>query len=194
MKATSRILLTLTIVLALAVNCWATPVTFSPDVLGSSVTASDNAWFGDMKGTLALSATPFTLADGVTQALDFFTLTASGIVITNTYNVTANLAFSTPLIASEGIGGGKFSTFFGIISGGTLSWTDMPKTFTLADGNVITIDFQDGWTINVLNNTAMVHAYVTNNGGGTAVPEPTTLLLFGLGLLGLAGVRRKLKK
>ena len=33
-----------------------------------------------------------------------------------------------------------------------------------------------------------------SDGGSTQVPEPTTLLLFGLGLVGLAGVRRKLQK
>lgn len=31
-------------------------------------------------------------------------------------------------------------------------------------------------------------------GGGTSVPEPATLLLFGAGLLGLAGMTRQLKK
>lgn len=39
--------------------------------------------------------------------------------------------------------------------------------------------------------TAMATGYA---GNGTQVPEPTTLLLLGLGLIGIAGVGRKLKK
>lgn len=193
MKKTSLLLLSLVIVLSLAVNVWATPVTFTPDVVGSSVIVTDTAPLGKLTGTLALSGSGFTLADGAMQTLNFFTLNANGISFGRSYNIEATLAFSAPPIGSEGVGGGKFYTFFGVLSGGTLSWNDMPKNYTLADGNVISIDFQDGWDIG-LGDTVMVHAYVTNNGGGTAVPEPTTMLLFGLGLLGLAGLRRKFKK
>jgi len=46
--------------------------------------------------------------------------------------------------------------------------------------------YWNGFTVGVQGTAAEV--FPTN------VPEPTTMLLFGLGLLGLAGVRRKLKK
>lgn len=189
-----KVIITFVLVLCMVGAVWATPVTFTPNVSASSVSVTDNANWGDMKGTLALAATPFTLADNTTQTLDFFTLTATGLAWDKDYTVSATLAFSDPNIAGLGTGGGDFFTFLGLLSAGNLTWdpTTIPDYFTLADGNIVKIDFQNGFAIGA-GNTAMVHAYVTNQ-GGAAVSEPATMLLLGLGLIGVAGIRRKFNK
>ena len=70
-KSISRIVLTLAAMFVFTANAWATPVTFNPDVSGSSVTAVDYSWFGNLTAELALSGAPFTLDDGATQTLTF---------------------------------------------------------------------------------------------------------------------------
>lgn len=57
-----------------------------------------------------------------------------------------------------------------------------PINMALINGN----SYPDYFSVNVINIGVRIQ--------GTLIPEPTTMLLFGSGLLGLAGFRRKFKK
>jgi len=188
----------------------ATPVSFDLAGLtgGSSVTATGTpsgfGTWGDITASLVgnLDSQMFTLNDGETQTVDFFTLTACGLSWNEDYTVEATLAFDLPDIGySSGSGSGTFGTFFGALSGGTLTWdpATLPDTFIDIYGNTISVNFESGCTIG-FGNTATLHAYITNLGGGPTeagaapVPEPATILLMGIGMASLGFARIKKQK
>jgi len=50
------------------------------------------------------------------------------------------------------------------------------------------------WLDNARENAYQLFGYVSESNGGAAIPEPTTMLLLGFGLMGVTCLRRGLKK
>ena len=135
----------------------------------------------------ALDGIAFTLGQGQSATFDFFRITVGGFGGA-TGQVTAALGFDSPFgVSVVRNGGGAFVTLAGIVSAGTLVWSDPPSIVTGADGSKFSVDFSDiaGFTF---GNSAQVTANVTVLAEATPpapalVPEPSTIALLVLSLL-----------
>jgi hypothetical protein len=99
--------------------------------------------------------------------------------------ISAALGFDSPTgaptVGSDGLGG--FITA-GFVTAGSLEWDVNEFSFLLGDGSSYLVTLND--LTGVTGRSATVTATISR-----PVPEPTTLTLFGLGLLGLGLLRRR---
>ena len=180
------------------------PISFDiADAPGSSASASVNPIFClgcSVATTLksGLDAIAFSLAEGESHTFDFFKIRVGGLGGA-TVDVTATLGFDLPFgTSATGNGDGWYATILGKVSGGALAWNDLPTILTAADGAQFSVDFSDvaGFTI---GNSAWVQATVTAIAEApppvdpqqNAVAEPATIAMLGLGLFGIAALRRR---
>jgi hypothetical protein len=193
MKKSVVFLCAIALIFGMAGMAGAIPIDF--DIAGepdSSVTLSNVSTLGwtsiDADLVVGLDDEIFSLEDDESYMFSFFTLTVGGLG-RGTADIEATLAFDLPSgFEVSGYGSGGWWTIFGILSGGCLTWTGVPQTLTLTNGDYFDVDFENvrvaGW-----GNSTTVSATVTAH--AAPIPEPATMLLFGAGLVGLAGFGRK---
>ena len=168
----NRLLKTLfaTALLVGAVSAHAVPVTFgltgapgsSVDIVdfnggllcgltGCGVEASLNPLLGSLSQELSA---------GDSWTFEFFDLNFHGLG-GGTGTIQASLGLSSPSGAplAGGSGSGGFGTFFGLISGGHLTWDTQPGSFTLLDGTSYSVAFENLDSLTV--GSATVHATIT---------------------------------
>jgi hypothetical protein len=108
-------------------------------------------------------------------------------------SVTVN--FTSPNPASGGFTGtgDTYLTFYGWITNSDINWSNNSQTVTFKDGSSVLLTLPNfsfsGWGDDCLSGSEDLTIKVTDP--TTATPEPSSLLLLGTGVLGIAGVLRR---
>jgi hypothetical protein len=176
------------VALALSFQASAVPVTFD---IASDSTAHLSSFSGLGAPTVTvnsgLGAQSATLSAGQTAEFDFFSIAFPTIGF-GTGTIAASLGFDEPLGASaaNGSASGSFASFF--VTAGELTWTKQPGLFSLANGTVYSVLFENLSGV-TWGRSVDVRAYLTLN--TEPVPEPGTLVLLGLGMLAVMYVSRR---
>ena len=192
MKRLLVFLCAIALVFTIVGSASAIPIEFDVDGPNSSVILSNVSTLGwtsiSAEIVTGLDDEIFSLDDGISYTFDFFTIEVEGFGLGEA-DVNATLAFDLPQVSQvTGNGSGGWITLGGFISGGYLTWANMPQTITLMNGDYFDVDFENV-LIAGLGNTTTVSATVTAH--AAPVPEPATVMLVGTGLLGMIAFGRK---
>lgn len=154
--------------------------------VGCGISATLNPLLGSLNRTLDVNES---------WEFDFFDLGFYGLIGGGEGTIQASLGFDSPLGApnADGSGEGGFFTLFGAITGGNLTW-QQPSAFSLADGTLYSVAFENLHGITLDSTTVSGTITLLQDSGSVSVPEPGTMGLLGLALLGMGfGARRKVK-
>ena len=143
-------------------------------------------------------ANPNFSFDGVagtvyTDALTIDTNFTSGGFASND-NLSVAVNFTLPSSTSGGFGGTGTFYFLGILAGSDIDWTSNTQTVTFSDGSSVQLSLPNfDYGLSIFGPFGSQTENLTVTVLSAATPEPSSLMLLGTGVLGLAGiVRRKL--